>query len=377
MRIIFNLISVPLRQGAIVREVNLIRYLSMIDKSNEYMIVGQDAKRFLFLKFPSNFQYCSVNFLNRTLWEIFELPGIVKSFNADLIYSPHHKSIFRCSCKKIITICNAAPFDPNVIRDAKLKQKLKYILLRYGTKLSVYNSDYVIFLSKYLKNTLSNLGINPQRSQVIYFGIPSTFEPKGYFPKDMIKSFNLDYKYILMVSHLFRYKNILELIKAYVQIKDSISVHLIIAGRLADKSYYKEILKYIKSQKIEDYVHFIGHINHQLLPYLYSNCFFFVFSSTCENSPGTLVEAMACGAPIACSNLSGMPEKCGDAALYFNPNNIEDIASAFLEMSNNSELRDQLREKSLLRAREFSWEKSARQTLEIFEELNSSEKRLE
>ena len=152
-----------------------------------------------------------------------------------------------------------------------------------------------------------------------------------------------------------------------------LSLNLLIIGKIADLEYYNEINDFIKLNNIDDRIDFVGYVEHELLPYLYSFCRFFIFPSTCENSPVTLLEAMACGAPIACSKFSGMPEMCGRAALYFDPYNIPEISSIMKTMLDNKKFRKEMSELSLNRAKKFSWKKTAMKTHKIFEEVYTFE----
>jgi glycosyltransferase involved in cell wall biosynthesis len=362
-----------LNQGALIREINIVKAIGKIDLINQYIIIGQKEKRHFFKKLPNNFKYISISFINRTIWEFFTLPIILRKLKSDIVYSPHHKSMFFSFCKKIIVIHNIAPFDKNIIKNSSFYQQIRLILLRIGTRLSVYNSNYTIFLSNTLKDAMIQYKIIPSNASLIYHGIPAGFMPK----KDLSPSFNcklnLNNGYILYISHLYKYKNTLELVKAFAKIKDSYSVNLLIIGKIADLEYYNKINDFIKLNNIEDRIDFVGFVEHELLPYLYSFCTFFIFPSTCENAPVTLLEAMACGAPIACSKLSGMPETCGKAALYFDPYNVSEISSTMKTMLDNSSIRNKMSVLSLNRAKEFSWIKSAKNTQNIFKEVYNME----
>ena len=113
----------------------------------------------------------------------------------------------------------------------------------------------------------------------------------------------------------------------------------------------------------------MGNVPYEELPFLYSACMIFVYPSTCESFGMTLVEAMACGAPILASMAEPMKEICADAALYFDPMNQTAMADVIFKALSDNELINALRKNALERAKAFSWENTASQTLKIFENI--------
>jgi alpha-1,3-rhamnosyl/mannosyltransferase len=124
-----------------------------------------------------------------------------------------------------------------------------------------------------------------------------------------------------------------------------------------------------RAEELRTNVYFIGPVNDADLPALYSACDTFVFPSLYEGFGLPPLEAMACGAPVICSNTSSLPEVVGDAALQVNPQDVNEIAAAINRMLNDATLRDELRAKSLTRAAQFSWERTARETLTVYQSL--------
>ena len=372
MRIAINII--PLGEGALVRERHLIHSLKGIDHDNEYVIIGQRERSVLFPDLAPNFRYYPIDFgsvLARTIWENVTLPRLLRRLGTEVLYFPFHKTNLVSPCRKIIAVRNAAPFDPYVVKGYTSYERFRLNALRLATKLSVHTSQHTIFMSSTFRDLLDRkYGIRPAASSVVHHGVPSGFEPKPEFPPGMAEGLRVPDEYILVVSHVYRYKNIMELVQAYVDVSRSVPFPLLIAGNLADDAYCAKIMAFVEKHAMGDRVRFLGNVSHDALAHLYSNCVFFAFPSACENAPLTLVEAMACGAPIMSSRVSGMPEVCGDAALYFDPNNVPEIASCLVELSGDSALRARLREKSQRRASRFSWEEAAKQTLEIFRRVH-------
>lgn len=108
------------------------------------------------------------------------------------------------------------------------------------------------------------------------------------------------------------------------------------------------------------------------MPALHSACALFVFPSLYEGFGLTPLEAMACGAPVVCSNTSSLPEVAGDAALLFDPTDIQAIAETCARVLTNPSLQHQLRESGLRQAARFTWAETARRTLEVYRQIFAS-----
>ena len=116
-------------------------------------------------------------------------------------------------------------------------------------------------------------------------------------------------------------------------------------------------------------VKILGLVEHSKLIELYFNATAFIFPSTLEACPHTLIEVMSCQVPMAVSNINPMPEICKDAAIYFNPIKKDEIAQSIKRLLFDDKLRIQLSNASLKRVRFFDWDKSAERLVKIFEEL--------
>ena len=128
---------------------------------------------------------------------------------------------------------------------------------------------------------------------------------------------------------------------------------------------YEDIFKTVKSFKLEKEVIFTGYVNSNVLIRLYQNAFCFVLPSFYEGFGIPILEAMSYKCPVICSNTSSLPEIVGDAALFFNPNNYPELLKQFLTLETSSNLRTKLIDKGLKRTKNFSWQKCAKETLDI------------
>jgi alpha-1,3-rhamnosyl/mannosyltransferase len=139
---------------------------------------------------------------------------------------------------------------------------------------------------------------------------------------------------------------------------------LVIAGTWDPR--YPESRQRAEALALKEAVHFLGPIVEEDLPTLYSGAVAFVFPSEYEGFGLPVLEAMACGTPVACSNTSSLAEVAGDAALLFDPTDVAAIADALTHLLHEPSLWADLRERGLRRTAQFSWERTARDTLAVY-----------
>lgn len=234
-------------------------------------------------------------------------------------------------------------------------------------KKSLLNADHIITMANYTKKALIDLfNIETEKITVIYEGVDEKF--RQYDRSEVTKILNhykINRPYILAVGTLEPKKNYPLLLKAFQSLK--LDWDLIIIGKKGWKS--KEIYQTIDKLRIKNKVKILGYVKIEDLPYFYNGAEIFVFPSLYEGFGLPLLEAMACGVPIICSNSSSLPEIGKDAVLYFNPYSVDDLINQLLKLIHDEKLRQNLKEKGISRAKDFSWQKTAQQTLRILKGL--------
>ena len=379
MKILINATSV-ICGGGLTYLKQLLEQLARIDNENDYYILVTKAKNSEFRGVEkNNFKIIESGYLKfpivRVLWEQVGLPIFLKKNKIDLLFSPANVSPLFTPCKNVLAIQNLAPFFEEILNEKRCYQKIRIFILKILSILSVKKSDGVIFVSNYAKEIFEKkYGLSREKSYVIYHGISDLFRNKiTEREAENIKfELGIEKEYILSVSTiLYRYKNVIELIEAFSKIKDRTKnkFQLVIVGKITDKAYYNDIKKIIEKYRLSDDVLLLGEISHDKLPYLYAGSSLFVFTSSCESFGLTQIEAMASGVPVITSNASAMPEVCREAALYFDPKNYNDIAEKMLKVLQSLPCQRELRKNGLKRAADFSWEKTAKETLKVFEEI--------
>ncbi len=257
--------------------------------------------------------------------------------------------------KIVVTLHGAAPFTIpfyiyyDSIRRAIRGTIFKYIsFLRWQTFKNRVKA--VITVSEYAKAELcSKLKIPEHKVFPVYHGIDTDlFRPAD---KKKIK------RYLLHVSHYQPLKNVDRIVKAYKMLASPRPGLLLVVPGYQGNIDDSDITAIKEPKSSEELVQF------------YQEAVAFVFPSLRETFGMPILEAMACGCPVITTNTTGCAEVAGDAALLVNPYSVDDIARAMQKLLVNEELAESLKKKGLERVKDFSWEESARQHLEIFKRV--------
>ncbi len=376
MRIGINLLSI-VTGGAEVYVINLIKNLAMIDQKNQYVIFVNKKKRRLFNVDQHNFKFIefspklSIPYY-RVIWEQIFLPIILKNEKIAILFSTGNINILFSPCKTVIAIQVIQPFAVPEMFPSKIK--LHY--LRNMIRLSSRVADKIITVSNTTKTELiKHLNIPSSKIIPIYHATEACPDPP---PKNEIKrKFGIKKEYILSVSSVYKFKNYVNLIKAFKILRDKYNkdYQLVIVGKFIERDYHLQMLKTIDELCLKRDVFLMDGVAYSETYLLYSGAELYVFPSFSETFGLTQLEAMACGVPVVTSNTSVMPEISGDAAIYFNPSNPEDIADKMNQVLSNEFLKNKLINNGFKRIKQFLWEKSAREHIAVFEDVYNGRNR--
>lgn len=232
---------------------------------------------------------------------------------------------------------------------------------------SLRKADSIVTVSRSTANDLiSECAIDRSKLNIIAPGtVASNLKPKPIFEADITR----ERPYILFVGTLEPRKNLLRVLRAFQElIKKGLKSHrLVIAGAQGWGKF--QIGEYMVQLGIEDYVELTGRVDDERLFGLYQGADFLLMPSLYEGFGLPLVEAMAFGLPVISSNVSSMPEVVGDAGLLVNPLDTKAIECAMSSLVQNQQLKQELGEKAILQAQNFSWDLAAYKLLKIFQQL--------
>ena len=216
----------------------------------------------------------------------------------------------------------------------------------------------------------------PGKVTVTHNGYEAYFSPQIATPdeaKTIRQKFKITGEYLLAVGSVQPRKNLVRLLRAYATLREQhaeFQLQLVIVGRKL--WLYQEILREIQQQKFAPDVIVTDYVSDKDLPALYRSATALVYPSLFEGFGLPPLEAMACGTPVITSNTSSLPEVVADAAILVDPYNENDIAGAMLKIAFDEQLKLQLREQGIVRARHFTWRAAAEKTLAIYRSIHQS-----
>ena len=279
----------------------------------------------------------------------------------DIYWQPNFIPIEGVKAKKIVTTVHDFSFILH--KDFHPKERIKYFENNFFK--NIIRSDMIVTGSEFSKQEiLERLDFKDDQIKVIYHGINHELF-KIY--DDLEVGFELPEKFIFSVGSIEPRKNLLGLLKAYNLLNDEIKKEykLVLAGFKGWEN--DEIMNIINKNK--ENIIYLGFISDIELAKVYNLASCFVFPSFYEGFGLPVLEAMACGTPVICSNSSSLPEVGGNAVVYCDPYSIEDIENKIELVLKSDDLQEDMIAKGLERAKEFSWDKSAELHLKLFKEV--------
>ncbi|RPJ25371.1 MAG: glycosyltransferase family 1 protein [Planctomycetaceae bacterium] len=288
------------------------------------------------------------------------LPIELLLLGADLLHSTDFIPPFRRTCRSVITIHDLAFL--------RFPQLLTPESSRYYRQVgrAVQSADAVIAVSEATRrDVLDLLKADPAKVTVVYEAASPECVP---LPTDEVEAsrarLGLPERFALFVGTIEPRKNLPVLLRAYAQVWEEHRLPLVVVGR---KGWlYEEVFRTRDSLGLKDEVQFVGSVGGDQLVHYYNCADCLVLPSLYEGFGLPVLEAMACGKPVVVSNVSSLPEIVSDAGLLVEPEDIEGFAAAIGRLLGNPELRDELGKKALARSAQFSWERAARETLDLY-----------
>ena len=304
------------------------------------------------------------------------LPRLLEQGQFDVLFAVAESSYLRLPCPLVVLARN-----PSIYADLSSfgSQRLRFLLHRLVRQPLVMpalrRAARVVCVSETFREEICRkTGIPVPKTQVVYHGLSPLFRADGIPERknQAMDRLGLTYPFVLSVSTISPHKNYETLIRAFSEVVRSPELsayHLVIAGGVGVSSTYDMLLELVDKLNLKGKVHFLGQVDHRNLVYYYRAAEAFVFPSRLETFGHPLVEAMAAGTPIVSSDLDVCREICQDAALYFEPQNDDRLASHIQNVLLNPDLRQELARRGLERSRIFSWDAAAQQMIEIFRQV--------
>ena len=241
------------------------------------------------------------------------------------------------------------------------------LIFRTAHVLALRTTRVTLAISAATKNDLVRFfHVDPRRIVVTPLAAAAHFQPPSRAEVNRVKQhYALPDRYVLYFGSNKPHKNVPRLVEAFAASSARASgIDLVIAGHWDER--YPQAKELAERLSLKERVRFIGPVQDNDLPALYGGTELFVFPSEYEGFGLPVLEAMACGAPVVCSNRSSLPEIAGDAALLCDPHDVAALARALEQALTDWDLRAGLQQRGLERAAQFTWEQAASQTLKMY-----------
>ena len=353
--------------------LEVLRELQRLDTANQYFVfVAPGPDRCL--SSTSNMQVVELPCPTYPLWEQFALPRAVTRMGADLLHCTSNTAPLHCPVPLVVTLHDIIYLEPRPHRSSSLYQEMGWHYRKLVVPRILKKCSHVITVSRFEQRRIcQTLQLPPSLVTAVYNGYNTRFRklqsPDMQVLHRLMPAYEPDKGYIFFLGNTDPKKNTTRVLQAYALYLEQSSVRrpLLIADLQEDT--IDTWLRQERITAIKPYLHFPGYISNTDLPTVYNAAFTFLYPSLRESFGIPLLEAMACGTPVITSRTSAMPEVAGEGALLVDPYQPQEIADALLRLERDEAFRRQQITYGLERVKQFSWEETAKQYLQIYKRL--------
>lgn len=346
---------------------NLVQGLARVDQQNQYIILSNEPLGELKKNNP-NFHQIMISQAVFSLSEQLIIPGIIRREKLDLFHTPSFVAPLWQPCSSVMTIHDLTHLRfPNLF-SKKVQWYYRLIVRPAARKMKKIITDSETSKS----DILSFLNIPEERIVVIPLGVDKAYKPQreSGVTSLLLKRFQISGNYILSLGNRKPHKNFIRLVEAFNLLEKETKSGYLLVILVDNDPRYRQIEKRVEELSLGRKVKVISDFfSEEELSFLYSAADLFVLPSLYEGFGLPVLEAMACGTPVVASNTSSLPEVVGDAGILVDPYDHRKIAQAMYQVLGDRALWNRLREKGLDRAKIFTWEKTARKTLEVYNQV--------
>jgi glycosyltransferase involved in cell wall biosynthesis len=344
---------------------NILIELSRLDQATEYVVLCRPDDVESGEVLGRNFRMVPESAPTYSIEEQIRIPIALAREGVKLVHEPHYVLPPAIGCRSVVTIHDCI----HLMFPQYLPSKLAYVYAKASMWSATRKADRILTVSEASKrDILRFFDVKPEKVAVIHNAIDERFlAPADATRMDLVRQrYQLDHPFILYVGNIKPHKNVERLIDAFGRARTAgpDGLKLVIIGD--ELSRYPALRQAVHRHKLDKQVRFLGFQPQETLAAFYRLARAFVFPSLYEGFGLPPLEAMACGCPVVASRAASLPEVCGDAAYYIDPMDVHSIAEGMYKVLVDDELRHSLTEKGGERAKLFTWERTAQQTLKVF-----------
>jgi glycosyltransferase involved in cell wall biosynthesis len=377
VRIGIPLQSLNLRAGGIrVYTEEVVSHLLHLDRDNEYILMypGFGEARQRSGQYSATYKNVTevvtgaARIASGLYWDQIVLPQVARQYSIDVLFNPFLSVPVTGRFKKVMVMHNVEYHLIPKVYDWKMNVRWWFLETAI-----LPAADRVISISNVMTQDFHRTVQYPiDNVRTVYHGVSTKFQvirDTGML-QGMKAKYQLPDEFLLFVGHIYPQKNFGNLVRALHLLAPTIPHQLVVIGR--PRWRYQEVSQVIDELKLHDRLQFLNEVGNDDLPAIYNLATCLVYPSLYESFGLVQLEAMACGCPVVGANAGAIPEISGGAALLFDPYKPDDLAEKIQLMVSNPALRQEYIEKGFVRARGFTWERCATETLQVLQEVAGS-----
>jgi len=371
LRIVFDVRRVQdFGIGTYIR--GLLHALAALDRSDDYILVALPDDEGAFAGLPPNFQTVVYRQTDAYSLNHLAFPVFLHRLAPSVVHIPLNQVPLFMREPYVVTIHDMASLLFGT--GSGMRMQARRFLLRRG----LLRAKRIMAVSEATRRDVHDaLGIPADRIRLAYNAPnPEFFRPApAGRARNILERYQIDYPFLLYAGNIRPQKNIPRLVEAFAVAREHLSrhpvyrdLHLIVIGD--EISQYPSVRRAVIQSRVEKVVRFLGFVPFEALRVFFDSAALFVFPSLYEGFGLPPLEAMATGTPVVASNVSSLPEVLGDAALLVNPEKVFEIARAIQDALLDDDLRCELIAKGKAQAARYSWDRTARDVLEVYREAS-------
>jgi glycosyltransferase involved in cell wall biosynthesis len=360
---------------------NLLHAMASIGCEERLILIVSPLDGAEFAGLPENFEIAHYRRTDRDLLDHIAFPWFVRGLTADLVHIPLNRVPLFTPRPYVVTIHDMA----SLVYEER--SGLRKVLWRYRFEQGLVRANRIIAVSAATRRDVqSAFSIPGDRVRLVYNAPdPHYFRVRGPESEEesearrrVLERYQITYPFVMYAGNIRPQKNVPRLVEAFAVVRENLASHpqykdlrLIIIGD--EISRFPSVRRAVIQSRVEPAVRFLGFVTTETLRHFYESAEVFVFPSLYEGFGLPPLEAMASGTPVVTSQVSSMPEVVGDAAVLVNPENVFDIARGIKDVLLDLDLRERLICRGREHASRYSWERTAREVLEIYREVAASQ----
>ena len=304
------------------------------------------------------------------LWQFYLLPKEARKNEIDILLNTDAGTVCRFQPSVTMSRDMLSYEAGEMARFGISLQRCRLLLLRYVQSYSLKNSTAAIFLTKYASDIIQKHSGKINNYKIIPHGVSDNFRlqkiHKDFNQEDEIKCI-----YVSNVS-FYKHQNYVAKAISFLRKKYNIKIKFVGGGEGKAQENFIKLRNNLDPESL--FIQQLDFIKHDDLPFLLKDSDLFVFASSCENMPNTLIEGMCSGLPIVCSDRGPMPEVLKDGGIYFDPENFESIIDSIETIILNKDLRLDSKKKALSLSDNYSWKRCSNETFNFLIEAHQKTK---